>query len=204
MLAGRLVYELADVVGPHRVAAAQSPVVRGRSPLGHGAEGREPCAGIGLGRKRFGAPGGGEQLAVAKRWRGLSRRERRTQNPARATATDCDRVPIRAVRLIERLMAGESRPTQQLQRDRARRRSDLQNAAGRDPLERSRKQHLQAAAKLEVLGIHPMGRLLAADSHDSNACSRIAACSDAYPSRSPGYQRLTPSRSIAGRSVWSS
>ena len=101
-------------------------------------------------------------------------------------------------------MAGESCPTGKLQRDRARRRSDLQNAAGRDTLKRRREQNLQATAELEMLGIDPVRCLPAVDGHDSSACSRIAVCSDAYPSRSPGYQRRTPSSSIAGRRLGSS
>ena len=81
--------------------------------------------------------------------------------------------------LIDRLMAGEPSPTGQLQRDGARRRPDLQNAAGRDTLEGRREQDLQATAELEMLGIHPMGGPLAVDRHDSSACSCMAVCSDA-------------------------
>ena len=80
--------------------------------------------------------------------------------------------------LIDRLMAGEPSPTGELQRDRAQRRPDLQNAAG-DTLEGGREQDLQATAELEMLGIHPMGCPLAVDRHDSGACSCIAVCSDA-------------------------
>ena len=120
--------------------------------------------------------------------------------PRRITTT-CPSAPAD---LIDRLMAGESSPTGKLERDRARRRSDLQNAAGRDTLKRRREQDLQATAELEVLGIDPVGCLPAVDGHESSACSRIAVRSDAYPSRSPGYQRRTPSRSIAERRLGSS
>ncbi|MGO9883076.1 MAG: hypothetical protein ACLPV4_08685 [Solirubrobacteraceae bacterium] len=53
---------------------------------------------------------------------------------------------VRPADLVDRIMAGESSPTEQLERDRARRRSDLQNAAGRDTLKRRRQQDLQATA----------------------------------------------------------
>jgi hypothetical protein len=72
-------------------------------------------------------------------------------------------------------VAGKSSPSGELERDRARRRSDLQNTAGRDTLEGRREQDFKAAAELEMLGVDPMGCLLGVDRHDSSACSRIAA-----------------------------
>src|ERR1700757_1230086 len=72
LLAGGLVYEFADVVGPERSATTQPPLECGRSGLGHGSEGREPRAWIGIGRKGPDAPVGGVQLSVTKRWGSLS------------------------------------------------------------------------------------------------------------------------------------
>jgi hypothetical protein len=88
-------------------------------------------------------------------------------------------VPVGPGDLVDRFVAGEPSPTGQLHGDRARRRSDLQNAAGRDTLESRREQNFQATAELEMLGIHPMDYLLGVGGHDTSACSRIAACSDA-------------------------
>ena len=86
---------------------------------------------------------------------------------------------VRAVDLVDRFVTGVSCPPGKLERDRARRRPDLQNTAARHPLERGREQNLQAAAELEVLGVDPVEYRLPIVGHGSSDCSRIAASSDA-------------------------
>ena len=154
-------------------------MVHGCARLGHRAQRDESRARIGFARKDSPAPVGGAQLSATKRRRRLPRGERPGQDSCRGAAANRDHVSVGTADLIDRLMAGESSPAGQFQGDGARRRSDLQNAAGRDTLEGRREQDLQAAAELEMLGVHPMGCLLAVDRHDNSACSRIAVCSDA-------------------------
>ena len=167
------------------------PVVCGRSGLGHGSEGSEPGTRIGLGREGSAAPVSGAELSVTKARGRLARWERSRQDAGRGATAYRDDVSVRPADLIDRLVAGESSPTGKLERDRARRRSDLQNAAGRDTLKRRREQDLQATAELEVLGIDPVG-CLPGGRRSRAAAPALASpsCSDAYPSRSPGYQRL--------------
>ena len=96
LLGGRLVDELADVVGPDRVAAAERPVVCGCSGLGDGSEGSKTGTRIGLGREGSAAPVSGAQLSVTKGRRRLARWERSRQDSGRGATAYRDDVSVRS------------------------------------------------------------------------------------------------------------
>ena len=99
----------------------------------------------------------------------IAGRECPCENSPDRAASDYDEVPVGTTGLVDRIVPGQPCPAGQFERDRARRRSDLQNAARRNALEGCRKQDLEATAELEVLGVDPMGRLRLVADHDSSA-----------------------------------
>jgi hypothetical protein len=121
------------------------------------------------------------ELAAGPQRRALAPRRQLTGEDARRCAAPHVHLPRAApAGLADHGVTGHACPAGQLERHAARRRADLQHAAGRHALERGRQQHLQTPAELEVFQVDAVRYSVPAGArHASRPCSVIAATSDA-------------------------